>query len=1433
MEGRPLAGLGGSGAGAGWRVFVSHTSELRDFPAGMSYVAAVERAVSACGHVIVDMADFPATGQVPAELCAERVRGCDVYVGVLGTRYGSPVRDRPEVSYTELEFEAATEAGLDRLVFLLDETAADVGIPLSALLDHKFGARQDAFRRRVQGSGLVTVSFTSPVELGQLVERSLRELAEKRPGRRPPERALRVWNIPARNPGFTGREGLLVAIRGRLLSGDRAVVQALLGMAGVGKTQLAVEYAHRFAETYDVAWWINAKPGGLIGDQFAGLATELGFVEADVEAELRQAAVLAELRKRGRWLLIFDGAESPEDVAPWLPGGTGHVLVTTREPGWAEIAAPIEVDVLDRTESVAILQDRVMHLSATDADRLAAELGDLPLAISQAAAFMAETGMAAAEYLNLLRRRAGQLLDTARPTSYPLSLAAVTQLIADRLEHEDPAAAELANMCALLAPEPIPHELFTDAASDLPDPLAVRIGDSVAWRQTLAHLAQHSLARVDDRGLQMHRLTQAILREGLTPEKAATTRARTEALLAASDPGDPADPITWPKWAALMPHLLAVDLAITDNPALRRLAYHTCEYLLARGDVPIALDFASGLYQQSRGRLGGDHAHTLIIALYLASALRAMGRYAEARYLNQDTLARQRRVLGEDHPQTLAAAGNLAADLRALGEVQAARDLDLDALDRRRRVLGEDHPQTLAAAGNLAADLRALGEVQAARDLDQDALDRRRRVLGEDHPDTLLSASNLAADLRALGEVQAARDLDLDALDRRRRVLGEDHPQTLAAAGNLAADLRALGEVQAARDVDQNALARRQGGEDWGGSEADAGGGEPPRFDGGPDAVAPPPEDGTDAQLVNFWIRERESTPNKPLIIGTAYTGVFLVGNDLVGNLATGQRNIPTADIPSDGLDTTWIVSSGNVALIQREEGGVDEVTRETFGNEEYWTARFRLRIPPVGNSEKRLLIVVPRQATARLDVTIYVRGDVYRKLWINLESQASAAPLSATSRPPQSGSPRSIAHRGSVGIQSVLCVPAAEVGIRTPPGRESLTLGLHTGFVYRYLQGEGRFEDQVPWVPNPAAEQRISEVRGALDMFRQHHTAWFDSINCSDLDHVLEKLHASRGWSAPAAPDSRAVAAWDSIACDSWFRRLAFSGNQLFDAFFPPGSAIRQTVLALHPGDRIHVAWFLEEAGKWIPHVPWALMYMGPIPENGQPVDAEQFLGLRFRLSYSSRAVAERTRALGLPDQSTRAQLLYWGGNANDPVAEEALRHGKELASFITLVLPKTLQRKDEICRFLAQPKPTPVTLIYLYCQGDSRGGAAPVLRFGSTNATENVVELMDIGTRTLQDQPLVFVNACESAASDPFIVNELEESFLSRGSRAFIGTETRVPVQFAARFARVFFYYLYRGETSGEALALTRRFFWNQYRSIGGLFYSYVNDYELIIPY
>ena len=678
---------------------------------------------------------------------------------------------------------------------------------------------------------------------------SLRKLGGAGP--RLPGSLPRVWNLPARNPGFTGRDGLLVAVRERLLAGDTAVVQAFQGMGGVGKTQLAIEYAYRFAGAYDLAWWVNSEQPGLIGDQFATLGAALGCVKPGAGAEMVRTAALGELRERDRWLLVFDNAGHPADITGWLPGGGGHVLITSRQRGWDEIAVPVEVDVLARPESVAILQGRVTGLTEADADQLADQLGDLALAIIQAAGFMAETGMAAAEYLELLRTRAGQLLDqVARGSSYPRSLAAATGLIADRLTVEDPAAAELASMCAFLAPEPLPQHLFTGAGGDLPGELAARAADPLAWRQTLAHLARPSLARIDHRGLQMHRLTQAILRDRLNPEQAAIIRTRTEATLAASYPGDPADPSAWPAWARLLPHLLVLNPAGTSNAKLRNLACHGAWYLVKRGDARTGRDLAENLHQRWRGTLGPDHRDTLCAATTLAYALWELGSYREARDLDEDTLARRRRtlgddhietlrsathfdlrlgslgefqaarevgedtlarcrrVLGEDHRLTLGSADNLAGDLRALGDYQAARELDEDTLGRCCRVLGEDHPDTLGSASNLAADLRALGDYQAARELDEDTLGRCRRVLGEDHPDTLGSASNLAADLHALGDYQAARELDEDTLGRCRRVLGEDHPETLGSASNLAADLHALGDYQAAREVGEDTLAR-------------------------------------------------------------------------------------------------------------------------------------------------------------------------------------------------------------------------------------------------------------------------------------------------------------------------------------------------------------------------------------------------------------------------------------------------------------------------------------------------------------------------------------------------------------------------------------------------------------------------------------------------
>jgi hypothetical protein len=702
--------------------------------------------------VELDVWDW-AAGRNFVTAMSEALARADRVVALFSAAYFEPERYTTEEWSASLVHLPGVAAG--RLVPVrVEEVPADLVPPVLRPLVSRdmFGVAEEEARRvllaAVAGPARPSGAPGFPGRAGRLGR--LGGAGPRLPGVLPP-----VWgNVPPRNPGFTGRDQMLADVRGALLGGGRAVVQALAGMGGVGKTQLAAEYAYRFASGYDVVWWIAAEQAALIGEQVAALGEELGCAGPDTDLGGTQRAVLGELRRRDRWLLVFDNAESPEDLAPWLPGGAGHVLITSRVRGWAEIAVPVGVDMLARAESVAILRDRVPGLADGEADLVAAALGDLPLAVAQAAGYLAETGMPAGEYAGLVGPRAAQLLGEGRPSSYPRPLAAATVLALDRLAAQNPAAAEVVRICAFLAPEPVPAQWFTGAAAQLPAGLADEAADPVAWRQILGQVSRSALARADPGGLLMHRLTQAIIRGCLPPGQATATRARAEAIVAASSPGGTDAPDTWPAWARLLPHLLALDPAATGNLGLRRLACRAARYLILRGDFRGGHDLASDLYRQWGERLGPDDPQTLIAGFNLGFALRQMGRSGEARQVHEDTLARSRRVFGEDHLDTLHSATGLAIGLRSLGETQAARELDEDTLARRRRVLGEDHPSTLASASNLAVDLRALGETQAARDLDEDTLARRRRVLGEGHPDTLTSASNLAVDLRALDETE-------------------------------------------------------------------------------------------------------------------------------------------------------------------------------------------------------------------------------------------------------------------------------------------------------------------------------------------------------------------------------------------------------------------------------------------------------------------------------------------------------------------------------------------------------------------------------------------------------------------------------------------------------------------------------------------------------
>ncbi|MFI8290171.1 FxSxx-COOH system tetratricopeptide repeat protein, partial [Streptomyces sp. NPDC085614] len=672
------------------------------------------------------------------------------------------------------------------------------------LTDDLFGLGEEAARaallKAVSGPCRPATAPTFPGALQQLGGS----------GPRLPGSLPRVWNLPARNASFTGRDSLLVRLRQTLATDNRVAVQALHGRGGVGKTQLAVEYAHRFAGEYELAWWIPAEDPALIPDQLAQLATRIGVAPADAPPADAVEALLGELRIRSRWLLVFDNIEDPTALTPFLPGGGGHVLLTSRTPQWAGIASPLNVDVFTRTESLALLHAHGAVLDDSAADRLARTLDDLPLALAQAAALLTD-GLSAAELTAELARNTAEVLAEGRPTGYPVSLAAQVRLTATRVEADHPGAAALLAALSLLAPEPFP---VTTCAGHLPDhtstPLAHALATRLGSLATLRALTRHSLARAQDGTLQLHRLTQTVLRDQLTPDQSRQAGRDAEALLAAANPGNVRNPSTWADWQALLPHLLTVEPSLITTEAGRNIVRNTCWYLLDRGQAHAAKDRLRQLYSTWSRQLGPDHEGTLWTAQYLARALDDTRDHAGARDLIAEALARRQRVLGEDHPDTLSTASTLAICLSALGQVEEARDLGADTLTRQRQVLGENHPHTLGTASNLVRDLSALGKVQEARDLAKDILARRQSAMGEDHPDTLSAASNLAIRLAALGQVEEARDLGADTLTRQRRVLGEEHPEALGTAFNLVLSLAALGQVEEARDLGADNLTRRR-----------------------------------------------------------------------------------------------------------------------------------------------------------------------------------------------------------------------------------------------------------------------------------------------------------------------------------------------------------------------------------------------------------------------------------------------------------------------------------------------------------------------------------------------------------------------------------------------------------------------------------------------
>ncbi|HWO65408.1 MAG TPA: FxSxx-COOH system tetratricopeptide repeat protein, partial [Umezawaea sp.] len=604
---------------------------------------------------------------------------------------------------------------------------------------------------------------------------------------------------------------LLDQLHQRLNQGDPTAVlpEALHGLGGIGKSQIAVEFVHRHISEYDLIWWISAEDVDQIQAAYVNLCRRLNL-RAEPAADTAVPAVLEALRVGDpyrRWLLIFDNADSPEDVRKFFPHGAGHVLITSRNASWASVASSLSVDVFTREESRRLLQRRNRDLPDNEAERLAEVLGDLPLAVDQAAAWRAETGMSANEYVELLDNKRTELLSISPPpTDYPLTVAAAWTMSLDRLAVQDLAALQLLRVCSFFAPEPIARKLLAGVRNlPFPQELAGALRDPVLLARAIRSINRYSLATIDHSRdtLKLHRLVQTVVRSQMNPEEQQQMRHVAQLLLANGDPNQPEDVSQWPRYQELLPHVRAARLIEGEDPWVRKLAINMVNFLFAWGDPERARVLAAEMVELWRTQLAEDHLDTLIASRWHGRALRALGRYTESGRIAEHTLDRLRATLGDDHEETLLTAHGVASDLRARGEFQTARLLNEDTYLRARASFGEDDPETLRAANNYALSMRLTGDLEAAKALDDDTARRRAVVLGEDHRFTLLTLDNLSVDLRECGDYNGACRFQEATVRRFRDIIGSHNSLTLSALKNLSVARRKAGDHDGGRTLSE------------------------------------------------------------------------------------------------------------------------------------------------------------------------------------------------------------------------------------------------------------------------------------------------------------------------------------------------------------------------------------------------------------------------------------------------------------------------------------------------------------------------------------------------------------------------------------------------------------------------------------------------------
>lgn len=647
-----------------------------------------------------------------------------------------------------------------------------------------------------------------------------------------------LWSVPhQRNPYFTGREALLERLHHTLNTGKAAALthpQAISGLGGVGKTQLALEYAYRYHEKYEAVFWLKADTHESLLADFQALARLLNLPEQHAEEQMKSAlAVLVWLKAHPRWLLIFDNADDLAMMRPFLPPPLyGHILLTTRAQSMGGLAHRIEVECMT-PEVGALLLLRRASLLAPDAtleatpaqDRALAlqiveELGGLPLALDQAGAYMEESAYHLKGYLKLYQRQRTALLKRrgGLATDHPEPVATTWALSFERVEQADPLAAELLRFCAFLDPDAIPEELLQSAARVSHTPEDATSPDELRINAAIEVLLRFSLIQRNAKTetLTIHRLVQAVIQDAMDEE---TQRWWAEKVIRTLHQAFPhaINVENWPVCQRYLPHVLACVSYIEQWSFIfseaAKLLNQAGYYLKEQARY---ID-AERLYQQALSirekAFGTDNLETAQSIYNLARLYFEQGRYEKAEQLYLQTLSICERIAGTENSDIAQSLNSLALLYWIQDRYEEAEPLFQQAIAIREQIFGPEHPDTAHCLNNLALLYTSQGRYEEAERLHLRVLAIRKKAWQPDHLDTAQSLQNLASLYYIRGDqskYREAEELFRRSLAIREKILGSEHPQTAKSLHNLALFYEAQGHYTEAEQLYQRALAIRE-----------------------------------------------------------------------------------------------------------------------------------------------------------------------------------------------------------------------------------------------------------------------------------------------------------------------------------------------------------------------------------------------------------------------------------------------------------------------------------------------------------------------------------------------------------------------------------------------------------------------------------------------